>query len=257
MGKADIHIHSEYSDGMASVEEILEYVEHRTDLDLIAITDHDMFDGSDVARELVARRDYRFGVVTGMEVTTIEGHLLALGMERPVHSLQSLAKTIAQVHEQGGICIVPHPMSWMIRSVGRRGILRIHNDPSSEVYFDGIEVMNPSFAGRVTSSHAKHLNDTELHLAETGGSDSHTLSLIGTGLTYFEGRNEEAFRHALSARETRPDGHFWTREEVQALAMIGPRQMLRSLVILPGRHLRRAAGAIAKRSPAIPPGRSR
>lgn len=123
-------------------------------------------------------------------------------------------------------------MSWMIRSVGRRGILRIHNDPSSEVYFDGIEVMNPSFAGRVTSSHAKHLNDTELHLAETGGSDSHTLSLIGTGLTYFEGRNEEAFRHALSARETRPDGHFWTREEVQALAMIGPRQMLRSLVIL-------------------------
>lgn len=49
MGKADIHIHSEYSDGMASVEEILEDVEHRTDLDLIAITDHDMFDGSDVA----------------------------------------------------------------------------------------------------------------------------------------------------------------------------------------------------------------
>jgi predicted metal-dependent phosphoesterase TrpH len=251
MGKADLHIHSDYSDGMATVDEILEYVEHKTDLDLIAITDHDMFDGSDVARELAARRHYRFGVITGMEVTTIEGHLLALGIARPVHSLQPLAKTIAQVHEQGGICIVPHPMSWMIRSVGRRGILRIHNHPSSEVYFDGIEVMNPSFAGRVSSSQARHLNETKLHLAETGGSDSHTLSMIGTGLTYFDGDGEDAFRRALRARVTHPDGHFWTREEMQQLARIGPRQMLRSLVILPGRHIRRAARAVVKSARAV------
>jgi predicted metal-dependent phosphoesterase TrpH len=246
MGKADLHIHSDYSDGMATVEEILEHVEYKTDLDLIAITDHDMFDGSEVARELAARRHYRFGLVTGMEVTTLEGHLLALGMERPVPSLQPLAKTIAQVHEQGGICIVPHPMSWMIRSIGRRGILRIYNDPSSEVYFDGFEVMNPSLAGRVSSSQAKQLNDSAMHLAETGGSDSHTLGMIGTGLTHFEGTTEEAFRRAISARATRPDGHYWTRDELEELARIGPRQMVRSLVILPGRHLRRAVRAITK-----------
>jgi predicted metal-dependent phosphoesterase TrpH len=246
MGKADLHIHSDYSDGMASVEEILEYVEDKTDLDLIAITDHDMFDGSDVARDLAARRHYRFGIVTGMEVTTIEGHLLALGMERPVRSLQPLAKTIAQIHEEGGICIVPHPMSWLIRSVGRRGLLRVFRDPSSEVYFDGFEVMNPSFAGRVTSTQAKQLNERELHLAETGGSDSHTLNMIGSGLTHFEGATEEAFRLALSGRRTCPDGHYWTRREMQELARIGPRQMFRSLVILPGRHIRRAARRITK-----------
>lgn len=246
MGKADLHIHSEHSDGMASVEEILEFVEHKTDLDLIAITDHDMFDGADIARNLVAQRNYRFGVITGMEVTTIEGHLLALGMDRPVGSLQPLAKTIAQIHEQGGVCIVPHPLSWMIRSVGRRGVLRIHHHHSLEVYFDGFEVMNPSFAGQVSSVHAKQLNRTHLHLAETGGSDSHTLSMIGTGVTKFEGRSEEAFRESLMARSTSADGHYWTREELQELARIGPRQMLRSLVILPGRHIRRAARALAK-----------
>jgi predicted metal-dependent phosphoesterase TrpH len=247
MGKADIHIHSDHSDGMASVEEIMDYVEHKTDLDLIAITDHDMLDGSEAARELAARRRYRFGVITGMEVTTIEGHLLALGINRPVPSLQSLAKTIAQVHEQGGICIVPHPMSWLIRSIGRRGIMRIHDYPSPDIYFDGFEVMNPSFAGRVSASQARHLNETALHLAETGGSDSHTLSMIGTGVTRFEGTTEEAFRLALRAGETRPEGHFWTREELLELARIGPRQMLRSLVILPGRHIRRAAQAGARR----------
>lgn len=245
MGKADIHIHSEYSDGMASVEEILEHVEHETDLDLIAITDHDMFDGSDVARDLAARRHYRFGVVTGMEVTTIEGHLLALGMDRPVGSLQPLDNTIAKIHEQGGFCIVPHPMSWMIRSVGRRGILRIFNNPSSEIYFDGFEVMNPSIAGRVTCRQAKELNADVLHLAETGGSDSHTLSMIGTGITSFDGSTEQEFRQALRARDTRAGGHFWTRGELQELARIGPRQLVRSLIILPGRHIRRAAGKLA------------
>lgn len=246
MGKADIHIHSEYSDGMASVEEIFEHVENKTDLDLIAITDHDMFDGADAARELAARRHYRFQVLTGMEVTTIEGHLLALGIDKPVRSLQPLARTIAQVHEQGGIVIVPHPMSWLIRSVGRRGILRIHNHSDAEVHFDGFEVLNPSFAGQVTAAQAELLNQQVLHLAPTGGSDAHTLSMIGTGLTHFPGQSAEDFYRALLGRTTTADGHFWTGQELRELARIGPRQMTRSLILLPGRHIRRAAAGLIK-----------
>ncbi len=240
MGKADIHIHSEYSDGMATVEEILDFVEHKTDLDMISITDHDMFEGADKARELAARRHYRFEVITGMEVTTIEGHLLALGIDKPVKSLQPLDRTIAQVHEQGGEVIVPHPMSWLIRSVGRHGILRIHNHRTDEVYFDGFETLNPSFAGQVTVAQATLLNENVLHLAPTGGSDSHTLNMIGTGLTRYPGTGAEAFRAALHAGTTTADGHFWTQQELRELAQIGPRQMFKSLVILPSRHIRRA-----------------
>jgi predicted metal-dependent phosphoesterase TrpH len=244
MGKADLHLHSEHSDGMATIAEILEHVEHHTDLDLIAITDHDMFDGADVARNLAAKRHYRFAVVTGMEVTTLEGHLLALGIEHPIRSLQPLARSIAQAHAQGGFVIVPHPLSWMIRSLGQRGILRIHHHPTSEIYFDGVEVMNPSLAGKVTAAQAKWLNDNVLHLAETGGSDSHTLGMIGSGLTHFPGSTEQDFRRALRERTTRAEGHFWTGEELRELARIGPRQMMRSLVILPGRHIRRNMGKV-------------
>ena len=39
--KADLHIHSTYSDGLDSIPQILDYVEQQTDLDLIAIADHD------------------------------------------------------------------------------------------------------------------------------------------------------------------------------------------------------------------------
>lgn len=240
MGKADLHIHSTCSDGMASVKEILEYVEHETDLDLIAITDHDMFDGSCRALELAAQRRYRFQVIPGMEVTTLEGHLLALGIARPIRSLQPLARTLEQIHAQGGVAVIPHPMSWLIRSIGERGIQRIVNDPSPAIYFDGIETLNPTFAGRVTAEKTRRLNRQLWNLPETGGSDAHTLRMIGTGTTRFPGHTVEDFLAALRAHTTRAEGHFWTRRELCELVRIGPRQAFRALVVLPGRHLWRA-----------------
>jgi predicted metal-dependent phosphoesterase TrpH len=239
MGKADIHIHTTHSDGMASVQQVFDFVENETDLDLIAITDHDMFDGADEARNLAARRNYRFQVLTGMEVTTIEGHLLVLGIDKPVRSLQGLDKTIAQVHEQGGIVIAPHPMSWMIRSIGQNGLLRIHYHPHDEVYFDGFEALNPSLAGRVVARQARALNARILHLAETAGSDSHVLPTIGTAATVYPGTSADDLLRALKEKTTRIEGHYWSAEEMKYLARIGPAQLWQSLVKLPAKHLRR------------------
>ncbi|MDE3088172.1 MAG: PHP domain-containing protein [Chloroflexota bacterium] len=241
MGKADIHIHTTHSDGMASVEQVLEFVENETDLDLIAITDHDMFDGADEARNLAARHHFRFQVLTGMEITTLEGHLLVLGIDKPVRSLQPLDKTIAQAHAQGGIVIAPHPMSWMIRSIGRNGLLRIQKHPSDAVHFDGCETLNPSLAGKVAAKQVRDLNRRVLHLAETGGSDSHVLPTIGSAGTLFPGNTADDFRRALAEKTTTAEGHYWTREEMRYLASIGPAQMFQSLVKLPAKHIRRAA----------------
>jgi predicted metal-dependent phosphoesterase TrpH len=233
---------------MATVEQVLDHVENKTDLDLIAITDHDMFDGADEARNLCARRHYRFQVLTGSEVTTLEGHLLVLGIDKPVRSLQPLDRTIAQVHEQGGMVIAPHPMSWMIRSIGRNGMLRIHNHKSDEVYFDGCETMNPSIAGKVAAKQVRDLNTLVLKLAETGGSDSHFLMTIGTAVTMYPGTSSDEFKRALEGRTTVADGHYWTREELRYLASAGPAQMFQSLIILPGRHIKRAVKAVAKKA---------
>src|SRR3972149_6605892 len=87
-GKADLHVHTASGDGMASPRQILDYVEAETDLDVIAVTDHDDLRGALEAREVCARGRYRFQVITGMEVTAIEGHIIALWVEEPLPSLR-------------------------------------------------------------------------------------------------------------------------------------------------------------------------
>src|SRR2546425_8760019 len=138
-GTADLHIHTAYSDGMAEAPALLEYVESETDLDVIAITDHDDIRGAWKAREAWAKRSYRFDFVAGVEVTTIEGHLLALFLEAPVPSLCRVEEVLEAVHRQGGLCVIPHPMSPLTRSLDRKPIERVAASKSERVYFDGIE----------------------------------------------------------------------------------------------------------------------
>ncbi len=244
MGKADLHIHSAQGDGLATVAQILEYVEHETDLDLIAVTDHDDIRGSLEARELAARHCYRLGVIAGLEITTLEGHILAYDVETSFRMMRPLAATIRQVHEQGGFCIVPHPMSWLTRSVGQRGLRRIMRHPDPLVYFDGIEIINPSMAGRLVHSKARRLNEREFRLPASAGSDTHTLALIGTAYTRFPGHTADDFRRALEQNTIEPAGDFWGLDVHKGLLRIAGRQLWRSWVTLPIQHIRdsRAAG---------------
>jgi predicted metal-dependent phosphoesterase TrpH len=196
MGKADLHIHTSYSDGMADVPELLDYVESEADLDVIGIVDHDDVRGALAAREAWAKGNYRFELVTGIEVTAIEGHLLALYVDEPVASLRPLAQIMEDVHRQGGLCVVPHPMSWLTRSLGAQTIERFAGS------LDGIEVASCSPAARVGNGRASALN-RKLCLAELGGSDAHFLEAIGSAHTEFEGRATADLRHAITAKTTR------------------------------------------------------
>ncbi len=134
----------------------------------------------------------------------------------------------------------------MIRSIGRNGLLRIHYHRSDAVHFDGCETLNPSIAGKVVAKQVRDLNRRVLKLAETGGSDSHVLPTIGTAVTQFPGMSADDFCRALADKTTVADGHYWTRAEIRYLASIGPQQMFQSLVLLPGRHIKRAAKSIRR-----------
>jgi len=195
MGKADLHIHTSYSDGMADVPELLDYVEEFTDLDVIGIVDHDDVRGALAARERWAKGRYGFELVTGIEVTAIEGHLLALYIDEPVESLRPLDRIVEDVHQRGGLCIVPHPMSWLTRSIGARTIKRFAGS------LDGIEVACCSPAARVSNGRAAAL-DRSLKLAELGGSDAHFLEAIGSAYTGFEGRTAADLKRAITAKTT-------------------------------------------------------
>ena len=196
MGKADLHIHTSFSDGMADVPDVLDYVESQTELDIIGIVDHDDVRGALAARERWAKGSYRFELVTGIEVTAIEGHLLALYVDEPVESLRPLKRVVEDVHRQGGLCVVPHPLSWLTRSLSGRTIERFARS------LDGIEVACCSPAARVSNGPAAALN-RRLALAELGGSDAHFLQAIGSAYTEFEGCTAADLRQAMTSRATR------------------------------------------------------
>ncbi len=209
-GRADMHIHSLYSDGTASVRSILDHVERATDLDVIAITDHERIDGALRAAELHAAGDYSFDFVVGEEITTRRGHVLALFITERVPALRPLDETLAAVHAQGGIAIAAHPMAPLPLSIGRRSLRRVRDHEHAGVYFDALELFNPSHAGRMRHEARMALNAAELGLPGVGNSDAHVLEGIGTGVTAFSGHTAEDYRRAVADGSVAPEGSHWS-----------------------------------------------
>lgn len=235
LGKADLHIHTAHGDGLDSPEAIVDWAETRTDLDLIAITDHDEVAAGLVARDYALRRGYRVQVVPGVEITTRGGHLLALDVEQTFRMLRPLEESVDAVRAAGGICIAPHPYSWLTTSIGERGLRRLM-PAGVEGKLAGIEVWNPSLAGKVCHERTKVTNLQRWQLAEVGGSDAHAVDFIGSAFTTFPGRTWDDFKGALTARTTRAYGRFWSAAEVRPIAI---KQTARAWFVSPVVKIRR------------------
>lgn len=203
MGTADLHIHTRYGDGMATVPQLLDHVERRGGIDVIAVTEHDTLRAGAEARELASRQARPYEVICGMEVTTLDGHLLALFIEHPIASFRRIEPSLADIHAQGGLAIVPHPLSWLTRSVTPKVFDRVAALTGNDgVYFDAIEEYNLSPAGRVTSAKARRLNRERLGLAAVGSSDAHFLEAIASAYTTFDGTSAADLRRAIETKQT-------------------------------------------------------
>ena len=208
-GRADLHIHSLASDGVASIEQILDHVERQLDLDVIAIGDHERVDAALAASRLARSRGSRVEVIVGEEITTRGGHVLALFLEARIRPLQSLRATIAEIHEQGGLAIAAHPLAPYPICASGRSIRRLQADPDPRCHFDALEAFNPSSAGRTHHAKVVALAD-ELGMATTGGSDGHLLEAIGSGMTTFPGRTALDLRRAILEGTSGWHGEFWS-----------------------------------------------
>jgi predicted metal-dependent phosphoesterase TrpH len=210
LGKADMHLHTLYSDGTASVRAVLDHVARSTDLDLIAITDHERIDGAMRAREIHAAGDYPFELVVGEEITTRRGHVLALFISERIPALRPLPETLERIHDQGGIAIAAHPMAPLTPSLGTGSLRWSHAAPDPRHRLDAIELMNPSTAGRARRAARDRLNAEVLRLPAVGNSDAHVLEGIGSAWTWFPGSTAADYRAAIADGTTRPDGAYWS-----------------------------------------------
>jgi predicted metal-dependent phosphoesterase TrpH len=220
MSKADIHIHTSASDGIASVEQVLEHVA-ASDLRVIAITDHDTLDGALLARRLAP--DFGVEVIVGEEVSTLEGHLLALFVEEKLPPGRPASETIAATHAQGGLCIAPHPYDRAVPSLGFAGLHRrcvrsnLSSAPLSGVGsphdwpLDAIEGFNAGipWPGSLGNHIARQMA-TSLGLPIVGGSDAHTLRTVGQGYTLFPGTTADDLYHAIQQGLVKWGGRGWS-----------------------------------------------
>ena len=197
VGKADLHIHTNAGDGLDSIRDILDHVEARTELDVIAITEHDDLQTALAAREAWSRGGYRFDFVPGVEITTLEGHLVALYVEEPLPSLGRVEATIEAVWRQGGVCFIPHPMSWLTRSIGPGTLQRLQQ---ASLLPDGIELASASPTTRLYLDKARRLNAASYGMPCVGASDAHFVQAIGSGYTQFEGTTAVDLRSAFATR---------------------------------------------------------
>ena len=204
-----MHLHSLYSDGTASVAQILEHVERETDLDVIAITDHERLDGALRAAELHAAGAYSYDLVVGEEITTRRGHVLALFVTERVRPLRPLEETLRAIHAAGGLAIAAHPMAPVPLSVGPRSLRGVRDHEHEHVAFDALELFNPSYAGRVRQDARLELNAAELGLPGVGNSDAHVLEGIGTGWTTFPGHTALDYRAAVLTGDVTAEVSQW------------------------------------------------
>ncbi|HET6498315.1 MAG TPA: CehA/McbA family metallohydrolase [Coriobacteriia bacterium] len=199
--RADLHVHSTYSDGLATIPEILRYARDKTDMSVIAITDHNTIEGALLARSMAD--DFEIDVVVGEEVSTASGHVIGLFIEEHIPAGMSVAQTIAAIDEQGGIAMIPHPFSaqGIFGPFGVKGFGAALN----ELAFHALEVYNSMplliYANRV----AARVFAGGQGIAATGGSDAHVLQGIGKGYTVFRGTTASDLRASIDGLETRAE----------------------------------------------------
>lgn len=205
--KIDLHCHSEAShDCITPVENIpLRCRDHG--INIQAITDHDEIWGAQKIQEIVESRKNEFpnlSIIVGEEISSLEGEIIGLYLTERIPPQLSAEETVARIKAQGGLVLIPHAFDPLkrhrLRPVAREKIAS---------HIDIIE----SFNARISFpkwNDAASFWAAERGVAQSAGSDAHTLKDVGTAWTETTVRKVTGPDDLLTAlRESTLQG-FWT-----------------------------------------------
>ncbi|MET1159708.1 MAG: PHP domain-containing protein [Thermoprotei archaeon] len=172
--KADMHIHSSFSDGRASPREILLYAISKG-LSVISITDHDTFAGSVEARKYAKNFEEKIVVIIGIELRVPQGDVLLYCYE-PIETPRDLSVLIDYAHENNCLVVPAHPFDLLRLGIG---------DAIFEYKgWDAIEVWNASAS---KGANKKAIEAAKiLDLPMLANSDAHIPEYIGVAYTMLE-----------------------------------------------------------------------
>jgi predicted metal-dependent phosphoesterase TrpH len=168
--RIDTHVHTSASyDSTADLRAVLARAAE-FGLDGLVVTDHDRIESALRARTLAP--EYGLVAIPGVEVSTADGHLLALGVDVAPEPGCSLPATLAEIRRFGGLGVVPHPFQ-----VSRHGA-----SASAITGCDGIEVYNAYSITGIRNGQAAAFAESEGY-PEFGGSDAHRPRTVGRAYT--------------------------------------------------------------------------
>jgi len=189
-----MHVHTRYSDGLNSPEEVIREALKRG-LQGVSITDHNVIEGSleavKIGRKLGAI------VVPGVEVRSRGGDILAYGVYENIKPKLSVMETLDAIREAGGIAVAAHPYSRFVRRLSLGDLVRRYP-------FDGIEVFNSR--ARIEDNNKAAEVARELGLPGTAGSDAHSIWEVGNAYIVVEANNSEEVIKAIKRGEVQVCG---------------------------------------------------
>ena len=185
--RIDLHVHTKQlsPDSDLDIEEAIQEAK-RLGLDGLCFTEHNKVREADALRQLSEKWD--FLLLQGVEVDTIEGHMLVFGLHRNFDDVIRARELRRLVDEAGGMMIAAHPFKGFL-TFGMSELKLTAEKASQRPNFqlvDAIEV----FSGKLNESEndlAQKVSEI-LNLKGTGGSDAHRLSELGRCVTTFENK---------------------------------------------------------------------
>jgi len=190
--KIDLHVHTNCShDSLITQKELVFYAKKRG-LDGIAITDHDRINGA-----LKIARETDFLIIPGIEISSLNGHILGLNVLEQIPKGLSVDATVDKIHEAGGIAVACHPVTLFKGSLGK----------NTNSKFDAVEVINSSaFPFNYSIKHAQRIA-SNLGIAKVAGSDAHYGPEIGYAYTLVDAElNVEEIMKAIRKGLCQPFG---------------------------------------------------
>jgi hypothetical protein len=219
---ADLHGHTNYSDGVSSPQSIVDQARRRW-LSAIAVTDHNTPEGGKVAEEYAHQLGLRNYVIVGSEVSSNDGHIVGLNVRHQMKQGLSAEETNYQIHRRGGLSVAVHPGVGLVTGVSLDVIRRVQEPKSREAqtHFDAMERANGSVI-RLRKTPVRGKKDLPQDeqdtsddfyqtygmrngLASVGGSDYHGLD-VGYAVTAYTGEDVlEDIKQQRTAAAVRED----------------------------------------------------
>ncbi len=163
MIKADLHIHTTYSDdSTVTPKTLVEKLAAHNSVKVAAVTDHDTVEGLSIAKKLASAYPDIL-IIPGVEISTTKGDLLILGTEEEPPKPWAVESVIDFARDNACVSIVAHPY----REYGMGDLARNYK-------VDAIEVLN----GESSKQANKLAHDlaNSMGLPGLAGSDAHAPS---------------------------------------------------------------------------------